>query len=233
MNKHFFYSAVLLVILSLALFLFSRYFPAKTVDMTMKDRLTLVLDPGHGGADGGANVNDVFESRLNLDIARKLDNIMGLFSVPVVLTRNSEDLIYPPGARTIREKKIADQKQRIALINATANAVLISIHQNKFSDSAPQGAQVFFSGVAGSEQYALLTQDILKTVLNPNNRRAARPIDSDILLMRKTVCPAILVECGFMSNPDELRLLQTDTYQTKLAICLAASFFQAQEILKD
>ena len=73
----------------------------------------------------------------------------------------------------------------------------------------------------------------MKTVLNPNNRSAARPIDSDILLMRKTVCPAILVECGFMSNPDELRLLQTDTYQTKLAICLAASFFQAQEILKD
>jgi N-acetylmuramoyl-L-alanine amidase len=232
MNKIHRYTAAVLITLGLVLCLLGLLFPAKAAHFAKNTSLTLVIDPGHGGADGGAYVDNVFESRINLDIALKLDNIMGLFSIPVVLTRNSEQLSYPADAGTIREKKVADQRQRIELINSIENAVLISIHQNKFTDSQPKGAQVFFSRAAGSEEFALLTQSILKAVLFPGNRRDSRPIDRDILLMRKTQCPAILVECGFLSNPEELRLLQTEAYQTKLAACLAASFFQALDTLE-
>ncbi len=220
-------------VLFLALQLGKRLSPARPVTFFSASSITLIIDPGHGGADGGASVNQVLESKLNLDIALKLDQIMGLFSAPVILTRDSEALSYPADADTIREKKIADQKHRIDLINGTDKAVVISIHQNKYSDEAPRGAQVFFSEYSGSEDFALITHEYLKAALDPLNRRQARRIANEIFLMRKIHCPAILVECGFMSNPSEFALLQTQGYQTKIAVALAAAYMCAAPVLEE
>ncbi|NLL39466.1 MAG: N-acetylmuramoyl-L-alanine amidase [Clostridiales bacterium] len=195
--------------------------------------LVLVIDPGHGGADGGANVGNVFESSLNLSIALKLDSIMGLFAVPTVLTRTGEDIEYPPEANTIRAKKVFDTKRRVKLIESIPNSVLISIHQNKFPDDYPHGAQSFYSRNPGSEELAKNTQKLLVKILDPQNKREAREIYSGVYLMKSVSCPSILVECGFLSNPRELALLQTEEYQTKTAVCLSAAFLNTCDILEE
>ncbi|MBR4656386.1 MAG: N-acetylmuramoyl-L-alanine amidase [Oscillospiraceae bacterium] len=183
---------------------------------------TFVIDAGHGGEDGGAvGGDDTLESDINLAIALRLDQLLGLCGLPAILTRNTPELIYPDTAVTIREKKRADQEYRVSLVNRTEAAVLLSIHQNKYSSPGPRGAQVFYGKVDGSEELAKEAQAKL-AVLCGDHRKAA-PISPEIYLMREAHCPAILVECGFLSNPEELALLGTETYQTKLALAITAA----------
>ena len=224
--------AIVLIFIGLAFFMKSCMLSVKTGSFEQED-LVLIIDPGHGGADGGANLDGVCESTLNLDIALKLDNIMGLFAAPVALTRVTDMIQYPSGANSIRAKKLADQKNRSTFIKGFPNAVLISIHQNKFPDDAPHGAQVFFSKNPGSEDLALKTQTLLKSILEPGNKREANKIDSGIYLMKSIDCPAILVECGFLSNPIEFVLLQTEEYQIKIATAIATAYISSYEFLEE
>ena len=187
-----------------------------------EERLTFVIDAGHGGEDGGAVGGDgTLESEINLAIALRLDQLLGLCGISAVLTRDSAELIYPDTAVTIREKKRADQEYRVTLVNRTERAVLLSIHQNKYSSPGPRGAQVFYGKVDGSEELAKEVQDKL-AILCGDHRKAA-PISPEIYLMREAHCPAILVECGFLSNPEELALLGTEAYRTKLALAITAA----------
>ena len=187
----------------------------------------LVIDPGHGGADGGAVAADgTLESDINLDIALRLEALCRFWGVDAVLTRSGDDIDYPAQADTIARKKVADQHARLALINGTPGAVLLSIHQNKYPAASPHGIQVFYGSVAGSDQLAGLTQGNLTGQLCPDNRRVAAPADKSIFLMKNAQCPAVLVECGFLSNPDELLALQSDTYRTKLSVVLLGSYLQ-------
>lgn len=182
-----------------------------------------VIDPGHGGDDGGAMGPDgTLESVLNLSIAMKLDAVMGLFGAQTVLTRDSECILYPPQADTIKKRKNADQKQRVEVVASTENAVLVSIHQNNYTGSKPNGAQVFYNKHTASREFAEYTQ-ILLLCLNESNTRTASAIPDEIYLMRMAKCPAILVECGFLSNPDELKKLKDEEYQKKIAVVLAAA----------
>lgn len=222
-----------MIIAGLALCIKACRAPANAVSLMKDSSVVLVIDPGHGGADGGASVGSVFESSLNLSIALKLDSIMGLFAVPTLLTRASEDIEYPPEASTIRAKKVFDTKRRVDLIASIRNCVLISIHQNKFPDDYPHGAQSFFSKNPGSEELAKNAQELLVKILDPQNKREAREIYDSVYLMKRVKCPAILVECGFLSNPRELVLLQTEEYQTKIAACLTAAFLNTCEILEE
>lgn len=187
----------------------------------------LVIDPGHGGADGGAVAADgTLESDINLDIALRLEALCRFWGVDAVLTRSGDDIDYPAQADTIARKKVADQHARLALINGTPGAVLLSIHQNKYPAASPHGIQVFYGSVAGSDQLAVLTQGNLTGQLCPDNRRVAAPADKSIFLMKNAQCPAVLVECGFLSNPDELLALQSDAYRTKLSVVLLGSYLQ-------
>jgi N-acetylmuramoyl-L-alanine amidase len=191
------------------------------------DRPVLVIDAGHGGEDGGAQTaSGVLESALNLDIALKLDSMSGLFGVPTVLTRKSENIEYPEDADRVRERKQSDQKARIELINSIPNAVLVSIHQNKFPQASPRGSQVLYAETGGSKEFGELTHLNLISALYPQNRRVASPIPDTILLMRSVKCTAILVECGFLSNPEEAALLETPEYRTKVALVLLCSYLQ-------
>ncbi len=188
------------------------------------ERIRFILDAGHGGADGGAVGPDgTYESALNLSICHKLDAILGLYGYSQVLTRNSEEIDYPGGADTIRKKKIYDQNRRLELINSVENGLLISIHLNKFPSAQPRGAQALYNGTERAKELAECMQALFIETLRDGNRRAAARIADDIYLMKMADCPSVLVECGFMSNPDEFALLKTEAYRTKLALVIAAS----------
>lgn len=188
----------------------------------------IVLDAGHGGEDGGAVSPDgVPESGINLQIVRKAEGLLVFLGRSVRLTRTGEEAIYSPEAQTLREKKVSDLKNRVALINQQSGAVLISIHQNSMPDHpSVHGAQVFYNAVSPGGELGMTVQGALNGAVNAGNEKNARAIDSTIYLMKNVRCPAILIECGFLSNPAETRLLLTDEYQVKLAACIAAGLLQ-------
>ena len=217
--------------LILVLFLLPEY-PAVSNDETAQsvfaeNERVLIIDAGHGGEDGGAVAADgTVESVINLAIAQKLEALAGLFGIETLMTRTSEDIDYPDSADTVGKMKRADQNARVQLINSVPDGVLISIHQNFYPDPRPSGAQVLYAATDGSKELGEITHEAIVSALCPDNRRVASPVDEDIFLMRSAKCPAILVECGFISNETELSMLLSDTYQTKLAAVLLTSYMQ-------
>ena len=171
----------------------------------------LILDAGHGGEDGGASTaSGSKESNINLGIVKKAELLMAFLGVETTLTRTEDVSIHSEGAATIREKKVSDLKNRVALVSGIPNAMLISVHQNHFIDSRYSGAQVFFNKGDISRQWGEHTQEILRQVLNPANGREAKPMPDGIYLFEHVNCPSLLVECGFLSNGEEASLLLTD-----------------------
>ena len=199
--------------------------PASTA---AESRTMLVLDAGHGGEDGGA-VSDsgVAESGINLQITRRLYEILRFLGHPSVMTRSGDEAIYDDTAVTLREKKVSDLKNRTALANGTPDGLLISIHQNCLPGyPGVRGAQVFYNAVQPSQRLAETVQQALNSTVNGGKDKAAKPIGDGVYLMSHTTCPAILVECGFLSNPEETVLLQQPAYQVKLAAVIAAAYCQ-------
>ena len=203
--------------------------PEKTTEASAQPSPSsiLVIDPGHGGADGGAvGVNGLVESEINLQIALKLESMCKLFGIPTVMTRSTADIDYPAEADTIAKKKSADQKARLQLIHDTPNAILFSIHQNFYPTSSPHGVEVLYGHSDASREVGVLLQQNLSAALCPDNRRVAAEIGQEIYLLRECGCTAALIECGFISNPSEATLLQTEPYQTKIAAVLLGTYLQ-------
>ncbi len=189
---------------------------------------TVVLDPGHGGEDGGAlSPNGVRESSLNLAISLRTRDLLRFFGVPVVMTRETDISIHNPEAGTISEKKVSDLKNRVRIVSKTEQALLVSIHQNMFSQSKYNGTQVFYARTAGSQELAKNLQESFVAALDSTNHRQAKP-SNQVYLLEKITCPGVLVECGFLSNPREEALLQTEAYQKKLAAVLAGTVYRVQ-----
>ena len=187
----------------------------------------LIIDAGHGGADGGAVAPDgVLESELNLDIALRLEAVSGFCGVKTVMTRSTQDIDYPAEAQTIAQMKKADQNKRLELINSLPYALLLSIHQNNYPAASPHGIQVFYNGEADSRMFAGILQENLTSSLCPDNRRVAEAADDGIYLMRRSIHGAALVECGFLSNSGDLEKLESEAYRTKLAVVMLASYLQ-------
>lgn len=191
---------------------------------------TVVIDAGHGGEDGGAvSVSGAVESRINLEIALKLDQIFGLYGVQTLLLRSSDVSLHDADADTLREKKVSDLHNRAAAVNGAENPVLISIHQNTYTNERYHGAQVFYADNGVSQSLAQATQNALRQALDPDNERQSTAAGDNVYLMNHVTCKAILVECGFLSNPQEDALLQTSTYQTKIAATVAGAYLSYQE----
>lgn len=205
---------------------------APAVSTSPQNGRVLILDAGHGGEDGGASsAGGDKESDINLNIVLKLELLMAFLGVDTQLTRQDDRSLHSSDAQTIREKKVSDLKNRVAMIDSTSNAFLISIHQNYFTDSRYSGAQVFFNGGDVSRQWGECTQGILREILDPSNDREAKPMPDGIYLFEHIDCPAILVECGFLSNGEEASLLLTDTYQRKVVLALAGAYFREVQMI--
>lgn len=201
-----------------------QFVPAIAVVTNVSDQWTLILDAGHGGEDGGAvTAGGDSESQINLAIVLKMESLLAFLGVETKLTR-SEDISLASTGDTVRERKVSDLKNRVAMISETPNAILISVHQNHFTDSRYSGAQVFFAQGDFSRQWGEYTQELLRQTLNKNNNRAAKLISSDLYLFKHISCPTLLVECGFLSNGEEASLLLTDQYQRKVALTLAGAY---------
>ena len=185
-------------------------------------RHTIIIDAGHGGIDGGAtSCTGILESGLNLQIALRLNDLMHLLGYDTVMIRATDTSIHTDG-NTIAAQKVSDLKERVRLVNETPNAILISIHQNYFAQSRYKGAQIFYSGTNGSDSLGKLLQSTVISTLNPGSKRGAKRA-SGIYLMEHINCPGILIECGFLSNPEEEARLCSDTYQKQLCCVIANS----------
>ena len=188
----------------------------------------LVLDPGHGGEDGGAvSVTGVPESRINLAVALKLRDVLGLYGVDPILLREADVSLHSPEAGTLREKKRSDLENRVAAIEGVEGGTLLSIHQNTYPNGRYHGAHVFYAPTEGSQSLAEHFQNSIKTALQPDNERAVKRIPDTVYIMNHVTCPAILIECGFLTNPEEESLLRDEDYQRKLAAVMAGAWLTA------
>ena len=192
-------------------------------------RYCIVLDAGHGGEDGGAtSCTGVLASGINLEITLRLKHLFHLLGRETKMIRTSDVSVYTKGG-TIAQKKMSDLKERARIVNSTPRAMLISIHQNNFSDNRYSGAQVFYADTQGSEFLAKQLQSTLIASLNKESKRACKRCDG-VYLMEHITCPGILVECGFLSNPAEEAKLRSMEYQRKLCCVIAAT---ASSFLSD
>lgn len=178
--------------------------------------VTLVIDAGHGGLDGGAtSCTGVLESQINLQIALRLEDLCHLLGYRTVMIRTTDISVYTEGS-TIAAKKASDLRQRVRIVNETEGAILISIHQNIYADSRYSGAQVFYAPTAGSKELANMLQDRFQS------GRECKPANN-VYLMQHIQKPGVLIECGFLSNPEEEALLRSASYQKQLcAVILSA-----------
>ena len=181
---------------------------------------TIIVDAGHGGFDGGAVSGKIVEKDINLQFALSLETMLKAYGFNVVMTRTTDSGTEDAGLDTIRRKKVSDIKNRLSLIENEDAECFISLHQNMFSNEKYSGSQVFYSSHKNSEIFANEIQSSIKNFLQPNNNRQTKAVGKNIYLMYHTTKPAVLVECGFMSNDNELKLLLQNEYQNKLNFCI-------------
>ena len=212
--------ALLAVLALLSLFIFKKEpLPSSSTSQLH----TLVIDPGHGGMDGGAVAfNGVKESDINLATALKLRALAVFYGADSIMTR--QDDVSLCSSDSYSERK--DLENRAAIVSSAPAPVLISIHQNFFPTSQPSGPQVLYSENGHSDSLGHITHNNLLSALAPGSRRVAGPASKDLYVLNSVSCPAILVECGFMSNPAELEKLMDTNYQKKMASILMASYLQ-------
>ena len=192
--------------------------------------VTVILDAGHGGEDGGASTADgVLESGINLEIALRLRDLLAFAGVDTQMIRDTDTAVYTGDCRTISQKKVSDLKNRASMVNAVENGLLVSIHQNSFEQTKYCGAQVFFAKTEGSKALAERIQQSLRENVDAANHRQCKPSQS-VYLMEHIECTGVLIECGFLSNYEEAKRLQTDAYQKKLsaAICGAITEYLSE-----
>lgn len=230
MQRHILCTALLLGAFFGAIRAFSLWFSAEQAMALAAAPVTVVIDAGHGGEDGGAvGVGGSRESTLNLEIALRVRDLLALMGMQTRMVRESDTAVYSGRCDTIAEKKVSDLKNRVALVRETPNALLLSIHQNFFTEEKYHGAQVFYAQGEESRLLAERMQEALRT-LSKDNHRACKSAEG-VYLMQHIDCTGVLVECGFLSNAREEQLLCSEGYQKKLsaAICGALVGYISEE----
>ncbi len=181
---------------------------------------TVVIDAGHGGEDGGAvGINGCIEKELNLEIALILRDLLEISGINVKMTRTEDIMLYD--AATPGKKKIQDLRRRVEIGEESEDSLTVSIHMNTYPSSKYNGAQVYYSpNHSESKELAETVQGHIKAYLQPENSRQIKESTSAIYLLHNIKNPAILVECGFISNQSEAELLCTDSYRHKVALTI-------------
>ncbi len=216
------------ILVSLLLFIFSFIKPAvllTATDTATTDKMPcIIIDAGHGGFDGGASTDDGYpEKHINLNISLYLNDYLTALGYETLLTRTKDESLEDIDSTTIRKRKTSDLHNRMKIMEEAENAIFISIHQNHFSEEKYRGMQVFYSP-SFSDESSILAEAIQKCTaenLQSDNTRKIKECTSSVFLIYKAVKPAVLVECGFLSNNEESKLLKTEIYQKKVALCIA------------
>jgi len=188
----------------------------------------VILDPGHGGRDGGAvSITGTAEKHLNLAVAKKLGEFLEAAGMRVVYTRTEDIALNDPEGGT---KKTADLLARVKIARGEENPLFISLHMNTLPQEQYSGLQVFYTeSNALSHAVASTIQRDIRMMLQKENGREAKNAGHSIYVLDRLDCPAVLVECGFISNHTEARLLETESYQNQLAFVLSRSILEAAE----
>ena len=194
------------------------FVPTESVYAQENSKLTILVDAGHGGVDGGAVAKDgTHEKDINLKIALKLRDELKKNNYNVVMTRDSDTGLYDLG-KSIHEKKVQDLTKRAKMQEETNCVVFVSIHQNMFPQEKYKGAQIWHAENADSKILADILQSTLKDEVDPSNNRLAKPAKNMYKILRgEKKCACVIVECGFMSNYEEEQKLKSDEYQQKIA----------------
>lgn len=196
---------------------------------------TVIVDAGHGGFDGGASARDgTVEKDINLSIALKLRDVLDTLGYSVIMTRETDRDTADESEQTVRRKKVSDIKNRMKIIEENPDALFVSIHQNHYGGEIYHGTQVFYSNNdPNSELLAKNIQQTVKALLQPQNERAVKKTGTEIFLLYHARIPAVMVECGFLSNAEEAKKLEDDGYQSTMALSIACgitNYLQHQEI---
>lgn len=189
----------------------------ETVSLPVSGKV-IVLDAGHGNPDAGAEgTSGVTEQKINLLITQKVQSLLEQSGCQVILTRSDENGIYDLQSTTIREKKVSDIKNRVKIGNESSADAFISIHLNKILQSQYYGWQTFFKpNSEESEALAKSIQEGLNMSIQKENKRESLSITGKYIIEHVEI-PIAIVECGFLSNPEEEKQLQNDEYQNRLA----------------
>lgn len=186
---------------------------------------SVLIDPGHGGFDGGTSAADgTLEKDLNLAVSLQLRDMLSVCGIAVAMTRETDVSTESSDATSIREKKVSDLRNRLALYERSS--LVIAVHQNHFSSSQYSGTQVFYSGNhPNSAEIANALQRSVATRVQPQNNRQIKKATDGIYLMYHTSVPAVLVECGFLSNAQELSQLKDPQYRQALAWAITLGYW--------
>ncbi len=187
-----------------------------------------IIDAGHGGEDGGAiAIDGTYEKDINLQIALQLQTLSALFGIDNIMIRTTDTDLADKSLNTIRKRKISDIKARMDIMNTYPQAVYIGIHQNQYTDASASGLQVFYSNnTDAADDIAQSIQNYTSSTLQPDNTRKAKAAGKDIYLLYHAKLPAVMVECGFISNEAECKLLQQSDYGTKISLCITAGLIR-------
>lgn len=186
------------------------------------DTKIIVLDCGHGGMDGGCSTADgVTEKGINLSIMLSVRDMCRLYGYDTAVTRDRDISIHDSGVTGIRNQKVSDMENRLELFNKFPNAVCVSIHQNTYTDPKYSGAQMFYSSAnPDSEKLAAIMQKLFVQNLQPGNMRETKLCGKELYLCYYCNNPAVMAECGFLSNPEEAAKLTDPVYQKQVAYTL-------------
>ena len=194
---------------------------------------TVILDAGHGGEDGGAvSASGIYEKDLNLALAKRLQELLEANGVTVVMTRETDILLYDRNVNYQGRKKALDLAARRKIAEANPNAIFVSIHMNSYPLSQYSGLQVWYSSNhPQSQAIAEQIQSTVTSLMQPENDRSVKAGTASIYLLHHLTSPAVLIECGFLSNAEEAALLNTSAYQSRLAFSIFLSIMQSQNSL--
>jgi len=204
-------------------------FAAEKDKLDVKGKKTILIDPGHGGIDGGGvSRSKILEKDINLAISIKLREELKKNGYNVMMTRETDMGLYSDRGR-IRDKKLEDLKNRCRLKDESSCHMFISIHQNMFPQTQYYGSQVWYAKSEGSKMLGHIIQENLKVDLNNGNKRREKPGLEEFKILRCSEMPSVIVECGFLSNPEEEQKLKSEEYQRKIAQSIAKSVAQFYE----
>ncbi len=189
------------------------------VKTSADNKPVIIVDAGHGGEDGGTqSAEGVLEKDINLAISLKINDFLSEQGFETVLVRDGDYMIYDESSATLREKKVSDIHNRMKIMKENENCIFLSVHQNYFTQSKYSGAQVFYS--KNNPESRLIAAEIQKAIvedIQPDNSRQIKESTTDIYLLYHAKAPAVMVECGFMSNSEEAAKLSDEEYQLKMA----------------